>query len=337
MSAARVATVLLACCAATAPAASAQAGESRQDAALTFTSGAPGQPTGLLLSIDYVNPDNPAAKPPAVRRVVTELAPGSRYDTGAPELCTASDAELMARGASACPSGSVVGRGVITIDTGFPGPNRIVTSDTTFLNNTDELIFLNAERQSGGRAVTRSEVGERTVTSEAPPLPGTPPDGGAIDTVQIEDFQISREVGGEVRSYITTPESCPPHGFWVNSVHFTYFDGVSQVVETRSPCDPDGPAGPPSCRGRTATLVASPGARTAGTPGDDVILGTAGRDLLLSGAGEDVLCGRGGRDTLRSGEGGDRLYGGAGADRLSGGPGQDRCEGGPSRDSERGC
>ena len=289
------------------------------------------------LSIDYVNPADPSAKPPAVRRVVTELATGASYDTGAPELCTASDPELMAVGASACPEGSVVGEGVITVDTGFPGPNRIITSDTTFLNNTDELIFLNTERQSRGRVVVRSEVGERTVTSESPPLPGTPPDGGAIDTVQIEEFQISREVDGVVRNYITTPESCPPRGFWVNSVHFTYFDGVTQVVETRSPCDPGGAAGPPSCRGRPATLVASPGSRTAGTLGDDVILGTAGRDLLASGEGDDVLCGRGGRDSLRSGGGGDRVYGGAGADRLRGGPGRDRCEGGPSPDRERGC
>jgi RTX calcium-binding nonapeptide repeat (4 copies) len=336
---------LVACCAVMAPAASAQGG-SRQDATLTFTDNRPGEPTGLVLSIDYVNPDDTSAKPPAVRRVVTELAAGARYDTGAPELCTASDPELMAAGASACPEGSVVGQGVITIDTGFPGPNRIVTSDTTFLNNTDELIFLNTERQSGGRVVVRSEVGERTVTSESPPLPGTPPDGGAIDTVFVEDFAISRAVAGVARNYITTPERCPPRGFWVNAVHFTYFDGVSQTVETRSPCDPGKGAGPPSCKGRPATVVASPGSRTAGTPGDDVILGTGGRDRVASGEGDDLLCGRGGRDRLESGGGDDNMNGGAGADRLSGGGGDDRlrggrgrdhCRGGPGRDHGRRC
>jgi Ca2+-binding RTX toxin-like protein len=236
---------------------------------------------------------------------------------------------------------------VITIDTGFPGPNRIVTSDTTFLNNTDELIFLNTERQSGGRVVTRSEVGERTVTSEAPPLPGTPPDGGAIDTVHIEDFQISREVGGQVRNYITTPESCPPRGFWVNSIQFTYFDGVSQTVETRSPCSPQGAdSSVRTCRGRTATIVAVSGSRVTGTPGTDVIAGTRGHDVVRSGAGKDLVCGRGGRDLISSGGGGDRLMGGAGGDRLSGeggadrlrgGRGRDRCTGGPGRDRRRRC
>jgi hypothetical protein len=183
--------------------------------------------------------------------------------------------------------------------------------------------------------------------AELPPLPGTPPDGGAIDTVEFADVPVSREVGGVVRSFITTPQQCPEESrFWVNRIQFTYYDGVTQVVETRSPCDPDGAAGPPSCRGRTATLVSSPGARTAGTPGDDVILGTGGRDRVASGEGDDLLCGRGGRDRLESGGGDDNMNGGAGADRLSGGSGadrlrggrgQDRCRGGPGRDRGRRC
>ena len=35
--------------------------------------------------IDYVNPDDRDAKPPAVRRVVEVLASGSRIDTSVPE------------------------------------------------------------------------------------------------------------------------------------------------------------------------------------------------------------------------------------------------------------
>jgi Ca2+-binding RTX toxin-like protein len=317
--------------------ASAQDG-SRQQAALVLTSPQPAHSTGLVLSIDYVNPSDPAAKPPAVRKVVTEVAPGARYDTGAPGLCPASDPELIALGTSACPADSVVGDGVITIDTGVPGPNRFVASDTTFLNDTDELIFLNTERQTGGRLVVRGTVGERTITTESPPLPGTPPDGGAIDTVFITDHPVSSEVDGATRHYITTPSECPADlRYWVNRVHFTYFDGLTQVVETRSPCDPVGAAGPPSCRGRAATIVASPGRITSGTPGPDVIVGSSRRETIESGAGDDLICARGGRDALVSGDGNDALKGGAGADRLRGGPGHDGCAGGRGRDRETGC
>lgn len=212
-------------------AASAQEG-SRQDASLLFTESIPGRSTGVELRIDYVNPDDPAAKPPAVRRVVVELAHGARYDTSVPELCPASDAELMSVGPAACPPGSVVGRGVITLDTGIPGPGRIIASDTTFFNDTGELIFLNRERQSGGHVVVRGHVGERTIVSEAPFLPGTPPDGAAIDTVEITEFPISSAVG----NYITTPPRCPKSRHWVNRLTFTYDDGVTQLVTTDSPC-----------------------------------------------------------------------------------------------------
>jgi hypothetical protein len=342
-----VVLAVLACSAATAPIASAQGDGSRQDAALTFTTPNPGVVSGQVLTIDYKNPADPAAKPPAVRRVVTELAPGARYDTGAAELCTASDPELTALGASACPAGSVVGGGVVTTDSGVPGPERFVTTDTVFFNDTNELILLNTVRGSEARVVTRVQVGDRTRVTELPPLPGTPPDGGAIDTVEFTDFPLSREVDGVVRPFITTPENCPEEDrYWVNRVTFTYFDSVTQVVETRSPCDPPGPVGPPSCQGRPATIVASPAAGTAGTPGDDVIVGTARGDVIRSGAGSDVVCGRGGTDALDAGSGDDGVNGGGGADRLNagpgtdrlrGGPGQDRCDGGPGRDRERGC
>jgi hypothetical protein len=224
---------LLACVIVLPPAtASAQQG-SRQDASLLFTQTKPGVSTGLQLNIDYVNPADPEAKPPAVRHVVTELAPGAHYDTAVPGLCTASDPELIAQGTAACSADSVVGDALITVDTGFPGSGRFITSDTTLLNDTGELIFLNTDRQSGARVVTRSQVGERTVTTDAPFLPGTPPDGAAIDTVQLSESAISQGGG----NYITTPPECPQQGYWVNRVHFTYFDGVTQVVETHSRCD----------------------------------------------------------------------------------------------------
>jgi hypothetical protein len=54
--------------------------------------------------------------------------------------------------------------------------------------------------------------------------------------VFARDFVTKRELGGDVRSYITTPPTCPRRRYWVNQVTFTYFDGVTQTVETRSPC-----------------------------------------------------------------------------------------------------
>ena len=198
------------------------------------------RPTAEHFKFDYVNPDDPDAKPPAVKKVVTILPKGAKYDPSVPGSCTASDAELMAQGAAACPEDSRIGGGVITVDTGTPGPNRIVTADTEFFNNAEdsegEFIYLNTVRDTNARTVLRADVTERTTVTEAPMLPGTPPDGGAIDTVDVVVERVVRRIDGQRRAYITTPPACPRKRTWRARVRFIYGDDYSQTVPTMNPC-----------------------------------------------------------------------------------------------------
>lgn len=207
-------------------------GASRQSAKLIFGKKMPGVGTGLFLDIDYVNPDDPDAKPPAVRRVVETLAPGARVDTSVPDVCSASDPELMALGEAACPPGSKVGEGIVTVDSGLPSPARFFTVDVDFFNNTDQLIYLNTIRGTGARVVVRAQVSSNQIVTDLMMLPGTPPDGAAIDTVHVRFPRLVRDG----RAYVTTPPTCPPRRRWANKVTFTYADGVEQTVNSRSPC-----------------------------------------------------------------------------------------------------
>lgn len=97
----------------------------------------------------------------------------------------------------------------------------------------------------------------------------------------------------------------------------------------------------PTCEGRTATVVGTPGADViTGTSKPDVIVGLAGDDTIDGQGGDDVVCGNDGADTLLGGGGNDHLYGGrdgytrnaAGyaltGDVLDGGPGDDVMDGG---------
>lgn len=207
----------------------------RQASEYLLTEQRPGHGTSEHFVFDYVNPDDPNAKPPAVRQVTTILPRGGRYDTSVPGLCTANDAELTAQGGAACPADSALGGGVITVDTGAPGDARIVTADVEFFNNTDEFIYVNTIRGSDARTIIRARVeGDRTIT-DADMLPGTPPDGGSIDTVDIHVDNVS----SGSRDYITTPPVCrgrraDPH--WTTRVRFTYADGVTQTVPTHTAC-----------------------------------------------------------------------------------------------------
>ncbi len=207
-----------------------------QDARLTLAPVGPTRATGMYVDIDYVNPEDREAKPPAVRRVVEILPRGSRIDTRATARCRATDPELMAQGASACPARSVVGTGFIKLDTGVEGPGRYLREDVTFLNNAHELIYVNTDRTTGQRVITRAEVTRRRVISTVPPLPGTPPDGAAIDLVRADFPKLVRRVDGERRVYLRTPRRCPDRGYWVTRLRFTYDDGTRQTERTRVAC-----------------------------------------------------------------------------------------------------
>ena len=212
-------------------------GGSRQSSDYTLSQERPSSPTSEHFVFDYVNPNDPEAKPPAVEKVVTRLPNTAHFDSSVPGSCTATDAELMAQGADACPESSAIGGGVITVDTGVPGPGRFITADTLFFNNAEdpdgEFIYLNTARGTEGRTVIRADVTRRrTITGVFPPLPGTPPDGGSIDTVDVTVADVRS--GGD--AFITTPRQCPQDGSWRPAVRFSYQDGVTQTVASEAPC-----------------------------------------------------------------------------------------------------
>ena len=88
----------------------------------------------------------------------------------------------------------------------------------------------------GARTVIRADVTQRKTVTNADMLPGTPPDGGSIDTVDIEVANVSRVIDGRQRNYITTPKRCPSDRRWIATVSFTYADGVTQTMPTASKC-----------------------------------------------------------------------------------------------------
>jgi hypothetical protein len=203
----------------------------------------PGAATGRVYAIDWVNPDDPGGKPHSFSHLHVELAEGTRFDTSAIPQCKASDAELIALGASACPPGSKVATDETVLDTGFPGPGRYTTTDIIFFNNEDELIVLATVRENGVRAVLRGEVGKNTIDLDVPILPGTPPDGAAAKRQRGQWLARSTVRDGKRANYLTTPPTCPKSGFWVNRVTYSYRDGVTQSASSRTPCRRPGKGG----------------------------------------------------------------------------------------------
>lgn len=204
----------------------------RQTDNTQFTTKRPHASTGVVVAIDYFNPQDRAAKPPAVRRIVTRLQAGTTIDPSVVAQCDEPRAL-----AGACPPDSRVGSGTITVATGFPGPLAILTEDTTLFAANHGLIFLTQDRATHLRMANTATVQGNTMTSTlTTPLPGTLPDGGALREIRLNINAISKGSGASRRNLVTTPATCPRSRRWTNLGTFTYADGVTQTVGSSSPC-----------------------------------------------------------------------------------------------------
>lgn len=210
--------------------------QSRQSYGAQLTSDRPGSPTGFEQTIRYANPEAPDGKPFAVAEIAFSLPPGAVIDTSAPARCGAADAAFQLEGADACPPGTQVGTGSLSLDFGAgmdPVP-RVVENGVTFFNAEDELILFSESTNTGEppiRNASRVEVVDgRTFVSRVPPLPAAPPPDPFAAVKEVTNRLGARE------AYITTPPTCPAGGQWVITARFTYRDGVVETARSTTPC-----------------------------------------------------------------------------------------------------
>jgi hypothetical protein len=203
-----------------------------------FTTTRPGAPSGFSYEGTYHAAGDPSGYPPYMRKMVFYSPDGLRYDTSVPERCTASDVELAAFGPAACPPGSRLGGGTTT--TAFLGrfPSTV---DVDLFNNTNEQIIL--AHSPFLTTVARGQIHPDGSVEFASPTcyPSVEPPGCPADTVlQLHSFitapAYTRSVDGVVRSWLTTPPTCPRSRYWQSPVRFWWADGSIDTVVTRQPC-----------------------------------------------------------------------------------------------------
>src|SRR5947207_653461 len=115
---------------------------------LQLNSPDPGTPTGATLHLVWPS-DGPGGKPKPEVKGVFELPAGTEINENAVPACTASDTELEVEGGAACPSGSGIGPGEITLLTGLGPPVDPVFPDDQWFHGPGQIVALMTQR---GRA-----------------------------------------------------------------------------------------------------------------------------------------------------------------------------------------
>jgi hypothetical protein len=205
------------------------------DQRLTTTQ--PNTPSGFHFTGTYHAAGDPKAYPPYMRKMTAYNQSGARFDTSVPPRCTASDMELMTQGVAACPEGSRLGGG--TAESAFLGTFSSKL-DLDFINNANEQIIL--ARSPGLATIARGKVFPDGSVEFASPTcyPTLRPPACPDTTLQLSTSvtvpPYTRKVGGRVRSYFTTPATCPAVRYWRTPIRFWWADGSVDTVVTRQPC-----------------------------------------------------------------------------------------------------
>ena len=197
---------------------------------LGFAARTPGKHTTMRLVLRYTKPGRPGAKPSPIRRLQIDAPAGTVFGSSTFPACRASDSEAMASGPSACPEGSRIGGGPITVVTGFGKPFDPFVSPTAVFNDGRGWLEI-SQTPSEPRttiAVTRLEVTGRRISGDIAATPGGPPDGQSA--VSTADLAFG------ARRYITTPRTCPRARRWVTKARYTFADGRTEAVRGTTPC-----------------------------------------------------------------------------------------------------
>lgn len=202
----------------------------------TLTTVRPNTGAGSHFTARYHAAGDPEAPPPYMRKMTFYNEEGRRWNTSVPERCTASDLELAASGAAACPDDSRIGGG--TADILFMGsfPNTV---EIDVFNNTREQIML--ARSSGLTTVTRGLIRPDSSIEFASPTCFPSHAGCPVDNVlqvgsDVRFPPYTRRSGGKARSYMTTPAKCPKSRRWRSTVRLWWADGSDDRVVIRQPC-----------------------------------------------------------------------------------------------------
>jgi hypothetical protein len=175
--------------------------------------------------------------PSAVSRIVIHAPSGSLLDTSALPRCRASDEDLRAQGAAACPPRTRVGGGTVAVDGGPPA------GYTLNVFNGDGVQLVVAESSSPRViAVGRTTIDGETYSVGLPTFPGQ----SAITNLRLSTDRIVRRGV----AYARTPRACPQSGHWTFGLGFAYRDGATETLESQSPCRSAPPPPPPPSSGQ---------------------------------------------------------------------------------------
>ena len=195
--------------------------------AFTYSSKAPGSPSGFDSFATFSDPGEPGGKPKELIRIKVGFHPGTRIDTAALPRCRASDTNVRILGLRACPASTSLGivhaEGVISTGLRF--------NPVGHLFNARRAIIVVVTTDGRYATSFRDDLTRDTLTVNF-----RIPRGISFTSFKPHIPRHFRKRAGKRRAYMRTPPSCPATGAWSTIVVFTFRDGSTQEHSAPTPC-----------------------------------------------------------------------------------------------------
>jgi hypothetical protein len=195
----------------------------------------PGTSTGIAFKVEFGDPDAANGLPAGLKDFKISMPKGAKIDPAGATQCKTTEADLMAKGAAACPAASRIGTGKATATNGATtlDVQGFIFNEKAGSRNAWLFLFL---INNGYAASFDAPVKGGTLSAKG--LTGAVPGGLLVTKFAGTIGKRSKGRGKKKHNLITAPSSCPKNKKWTNKATFVFVDGAKDTTSSTSACKP---------------------------------------------------------------------------------------------------
>jgi hypothetical protein len=191
--------------------------------------------TGIAFKVEFGDPDAANGLPAGLKDFKITMPRGAKIDPAGASQCKTTEADLMAKGAAACPAATRIGTGKATATNGTATVDVAGYIFNTKAAGKNAWLFLFLINDAYAASFNAPVKG---ATLSAKDLTGAVPGGLLVTKFAGTIAKHSKGRGKKKHNLITTPSSCPKNKKWTNKATWVFVDGTKDSSTSTSACKP---------------------------------------------------------------------------------------------------
>jgi hypothetical protein len=196
-----------------------------------------GTSTGIAFKVEFGDPDAANGVPSGLKDFKITMPKGAKIDPAGAAQCKTTDANLMSKGAAACPAATRIGTGKATATSTDGSTNLDVAGYVFNAKSAGKSSWLFVFLINDAYAASfYAPVKGPTLSAKG--LTGAVPGDLLVTKFAGTIAKHSKGKGKKKHNLITTPSSCPKNKKWTNKATWVFVDGSKDTSTSTSACKP---------------------------------------------------------------------------------------------------